>query len=407
MLTLFLVATLACHGKPPAEAPPATENGNAAHGRSSVEDPPALTEGTQPALGATRAASIWRPPWAGEEVAIAAGTLLVGSRPGVAGRNARTEADLVPMTLASFHIDRLPYPNDPAQPPRTSVSRDEAEALCQAAGKRLCDELEWERACRGDTMNDWPGGESFDSELCSLEPSACDSPLGVSMLGVLNAEWTSSRPTAALGSDERTAVLRGAEAEADKAAHRCGARSATSPTSTDRTIGFRCCRGEAPKLDYPDVGFTSRFRLRPVTGDEARAILSKIPELEEYATDFRPFRADEIDEALAAGGQTRQSLNGWEIAEGLLRWSPRPGDEAWVLVGRGAGSSLLAVLYPLGNGEVVHGASFVLKNETAPIALAFTPPSRNQLLWSSCWGCAGDDGSVILREDGTLLVAHH
>ena len=57
-----------------------------------------------------------------------------------------------------FHIDRLPHPNDPAARPTTGVTREEAEALCANDGKRLCTEVEWERACKGDTLRDYPGG---------------------------------------------------------------------------------------------------------------------------------------------------------------------------------------------------------------------------------------------------------
>ena len=415
----LLALLLACHGQPSSHAPATAEPPRPTASKTDASAAACVGDTEHCASPGTNAAGRSRaqrpraqqpsrpPPTRGEEILVEAGTLLAGSRPGVAGRNPKIEADLAPVAIHTFRIDRLPYPNDPSEPPVTGMSRPEAQALCEASGKRLCHELEWERACRGDSSNDYPSGDDFDVERCSLRPAECDAPTGAAMMGVLHSEWTASGPSRGIGNEELSAIVKGAAAEAERATHRCGARAAASPLEKDTAIGFRCCRGEMPSLAYPDVGFGSRFRTRSLTGAEARVLLEKIPELAPYASDFRPFRPEEIDAALSCGEQTRETLNGWEIAEGLLRWSPHPGDEVWIIAGRGGGSSLLAALYPLANGGIVHAGSFVLHDDASPIALAFTPPSRKELLWSSCWGRAGDDGSVIVREDGTLLVAHH
>jgi sulfatase modifying factor 1 len=72
----------------------------------------------------------------------------------------------VALQVPAFRMDRLPYPNDPAQPPRTQVTRPQAEALCAERQQRLCDELEWERACKGDSVLDYVTGERFDATAC-------------------------------------------------------------------------------------------------------------------------------------------------------------------------------------------------------------------------------------------------
>ena len=48
-----------------------------------------------------------------------------------------------------FCIDRYEFPNQPGNFPRVGAAFTEAEALCQKAGKRLCSEDEWEKACKG------------------------------------------------------------------------------------------------------------------------------------------------------------------------------------------------------------------------------------------------------------------
>lgn len=50
---------------------------------------------------------------------------------------------------AKLCIDQYEYPNIPCDYPVTWVPSDDAERLCQAQGKRLCDAHEWEGACAG------------------------------------------------------------------------------------------------------------------------------------------------------------------------------------------------------------------------------------------------------------------
>lgn len=50
---------------------------------------------------------------------------------------------------AKLCIDQYEYPNIPCDYPVTWVPSDDAQRLCQAQGKRLCDAHEWEGACAG------------------------------------------------------------------------------------------------------------------------------------------------------------------------------------------------------------------------------------------------------------------
>jgi sulfatase modifying factor 1 len=51
--------------------------------------------------------------------------------------------------------------------PQAYVSRDEAEAACVAAGKRLCLEAEWVRACKGPEQTSWPYGPTRIKGTCN------------------------------------------------------------------------------------------------------------------------------------------------------------------------------------------------------------------------------------------------
>ncbi len=334
-------------------------------------------------------------PRAGEMVAIPAGVVLAGSRPGSVHREPRDEADLVPVELAGFSIDRLPYPNDPAQPPRTRVSHEEAAGLCVGEGKRLCSELEWERACEGEASERrFPGGEVFDA---GCDATSCPSPEGVLGLGALG-EWTASAGTRGLSSE--LAVFRGG-ASAEPGPRRCASRRGARPGTRSEGLGFRCCSGPVHTVTYPDEERVARHAPLALDRDEARARLRAIPALARYADDFELF--DQAAMLSALGGDVAP-LRGWELPEtGAIRWSPRTGEVVHVFAGRSGQSALLVVLHPMPDGSFVHGASFVREGEPAPIVLAFTPP-ESELLWSAAWGRAAEGGAVVVGEDSRVSI---
>jgi hypothetical protein len=379
----------------------ATRSDTAAAPDAHVVPPaPPLARGPDPTRERARPPST--PLARGQTITIPAGIVRLGSRPGSEGRDPRREADLVPVELPSFSIDRLPYPNDPAARPRTGVSRDEASALCAAEGKRLCTELEWERACKADTSLDYPGGHA-DLEACMLDATACASPFDVLSLGVEVFEWTASDVTRGLGSARYRAVVRGGRTADPATEHRCGARHALDPAEIDPQTGFRCCSGPSTEVAYPDEAGRRAFRDREIEIEELRRILASLPELARFAPDFRLFSAEEVDAALASGNVTRDQVS-WTLVEHVLVWSPEHGEEAWVVAGRGGGASLVAILHPLPDGTFVHGSSFVLAGEPEPIALAWDIGQRRQILWSASWNTPFEGGVIEARDDHRIVI---
>jgi len=178
---------------------------------------PLLAPTTDPVVQPTAhpSRSTFAPPSRDERVSVPEGTLLAGSRPGLTERRPSVEADLEPVSVAAFDIDRLPYPNDPARPAEPAATRAEAQRLCAAQGRRLCEELEWERACRGTTSRLYSYGNQRDAEACNtpIEGSGpgnqpaplaasgaferCHTPEGVYDLNGNLAEWVSDPWTGA------------------------------------------------------------------------------------------------------------------------------------------------------------------------------------------------------------------
>lgn len=343
------------------------------------------------------------PLGADERVEVPAGPLRVGSRPGTPDRRPSVEADLEVVEVAGFSIDRLPYPNDPGRPALLVGSREEAAQHCAAGGRRLCHELEWERACRGDEAHEYATGDTLDLAECAADPTACPSPLGVLDLGFREPEWTASDATAPLARLDRTAVARGARGEDPVEQHRCGARQAVTPDGA-RPMAFRCCAGDAPAPAYPEVGVRRVFVDLRIDEARVREVLREVPELARFASAFRLYGLEDAQRAIARGGATAEQLS-WELTPGPLAWAPALGEEVWLLTGRSSGSTLIAAIYPLPDGTFRHAASFVLADEEAPIAILRSRASRAELLWTACHGCAGESGVIRFDDRARIVIA--
>jgi hypothetical protein len=186
---------------------------------------------------------------------IPTGTLVAGTPPDRTPRVADEEMAGVPVEVTGFYIDLLPWPNEPNAIPTANVTRDEAEQLCQSKGKRLCSELEWERACKGPESTTYEYGDAYQKDTCGTgvapeqaarrptgEHAPCKSGFGVLEMHGGVFEWTSSAwgrgsTNASLG------VLRGGNALAGEIVGRCANAIARAPTKKASMMGLRCCAG--------------------------------------------------------------------------------------------------------------------------------------------------------------------
>ena len=195
------------------------------------------------------------PPRAGM-VYIPAGELRAGTPKGKTPRIADEEMPGVATPMNGFFIDVLSYPNEQGAIPTTNVTRDEAARLCEAKGKRLCTELEWERSCKGPDNATYAYGEVYRAAACgtgvtadlsakrpSGERSACKSAFGVMDLHGSVWEWTQS-DWGRSSKQPTDGALRGGNAVAGEVVDRCANGLARPPTTKAATIGFRCCAGE-------------------------------------------------------------------------------------------------------------------------------------------------------------------
>jgi len=336
----------------------------------------------------------------GERAEIPTGSFHAGSVPGDPGRRPDLEPKLVPIELGAYKIDRLPYPNDPNRPPLVNVSREDAERLCGERGERLCTELEWERACKGEDDERYPTGDGWDPE-CGKAPTRCESGFSTLGMGAAVGEWVKN--DLAPGTPKALGLVRGAAADAPAEEHRCAARHGTSPTTKDPKIGFRCCEGPPNARVLPEPALGTAYEKVHLGVEKLRDLLKADPITSELAKDVRFFREPDSGETVVSRGPGDRK--GFSFTVAPLRWNPVPGADFLVLVGRsGENTSFVVAYYVLGDESYRLAASFVMKNEPGPVALAYSDDIRPRLHFSTCWGCPGETGKILFRKPERVAI---
>jgi hypothetical protein len=185
---------------------------------------------------------------------IPTGVFRAGSATDEVPRVADAELPGVDMPMGGFYIDVLPWPNENGAIPTTNVTREEAQRLCGQRGKRLCTELEWERACKGEGNTRYEYGPNYDPRVCGTSaagesaarrPSGdrigCRSAFGVKDMHGGVWEWTDSMW--GRGAPRERGVARGGSDGPGELTTRCAYARAVVPTDRSPGLGFRCCAG--------------------------------------------------------------------------------------------------------------------------------------------------------------------
>jgi hypothetical protein len=330
---------------------------------------------------------------------IPGGTLKAGSTPGDPGRVPELEAKDQEIELGPFRIDRLPYPNDPAQPPLLGKTRDEARRLCAERSARLCTEVEWERACKGPKQDEYPSGVMWDPS-CTAGAKACASGFDVLGLGTTAGEWVAGELTI---DDKRRALLRGAGVSAVPTEHRCAARHPTEATTQSQDIAFRCCEGapNAAIIAEPKQG--PIFTKAKLTAEELEQALAADPAGKALAHDIKFFREPEGANTVVSRGPGDKK--GFDFTVAPLLWNPTAGAEILLVAARsGETTSFVAAFHVLPGGKYRLASTFTLQNEPGPVALAYSPDIKPRVHFSTCWGCPGETGKALFRKPETVVI---
>lgn len=221
---------------------PAPSAASAAHGADAAPPWAPRVGAPTPPLG-----MVWVP-----EGAVSAGT-----PPDQLPRIADEEMAGELVSLKGFFMDVFAYPNEEGAIPKTGVTHQQAESLCAEQGKRLCSELEWERACKGPQNTTYEYGQRYRADACltgrapRMLPSgyrpACRSEFGARDLHGSVWEWTSSRW--GRGTRGNLFSVRGGNAVEGEVVARCANAMAQPAETTSAHVGFRCCKGEVNEAE--------------------------------------------------------------------------------------------------------------------------------------------------------------
>ncbi|MDX2053103.1 MAG: SUMF1/EgtB/PvdO family nonheme iron enzyme [Polyangiaceae bacterium] len=179
------------------------------------------------------------------------GALVAGTPPERWPRLVDEELPGEQVVLKGFYIDVLPYPNEDGAIPLTNVNFAQAKRLCEEEDKRLCTELEWERACKGPNNYVYEYGDQYRADRCAtgvspgMRPSGllvgCKSDFGVRDLHGGAWEWTASFWNR--GGNTNLMTTRGGNAPEGELVGRCANASARPQETVAGNVGFRCCAG--------------------------------------------------------------------------------------------------------------------------------------------------------------------
>jgi hypothetical protein len=180
------------------------------------------------------------------------GALIAGTPPGHLPRIADEEMPGEQVILEGFFIDSFAYPNEEGAIPQTGATQGQASSLCEEQGKRLCTELEWERACKGPSNFTYEYGDRYRADRCMtgraprMLPSGhrvgCQSQFGARDMHGSVWEWTRSRW--GRGTSRELYTVRGGNAAVGELVGRCANAMARPPGASSSQVGFRCCKGE-------------------------------------------------------------------------------------------------------------------------------------------------------------------
>jgi Sulfatase-modifying factor enzyme 1 len=231
LLGLAALLAVACRKPAPTPSPTASASASDANALGPPAPPPAPRKGM-----------VWIP----------GGALVAGTPRDSFPRIAEEEMPGEQVILHGFYMDLYPYPDEDGAIPVTNVSQAEARALCDEHEKRLCSELEWERACKGPENSTYEYGDAHKADRCgtgsisTMRPNgflvACRSAFGVRDMHGGVWEWTSS--PWGRGSERPLVTLRGGNATQGELVGRCANAMGRPPDTKSGNIGFRCCAGE-------------------------------------------------------------------------------------------------------------------------------------------------------------------
>ncbi len=188
--------------------------------------------------------------------------------------------------MSGFFIDVFNHPAEQGAIPVTGMTQAGARALCEQQGKRLCTELEWERACKGPNNTTYEYGHTYSAKTCAtgstdaLAPNGanarCRSGFGVADMHGSAWNWTSS--AWGRGTSGNRVAVRGGNGMEGELIARCANARGYAPEKQGHSVGVRCCAGQVNDAAVVlEVNQGSELAYRPFDPRIARKLEPLVP----------------------------------------------------------------------------------------------------------------------------------
>ena len=238
--------------------------------------PPWAAEG--PAEPEPREGMVWIPP----------GVLYAGTPLDRLPRVADEEMAGEQVVMHGFYIDIFSHPNEVGAIPTTNLTQPEALEVCAGQGKRLCTELELERACKGPANSTYEYGDVYKPSVCGTDRArflvpnglnaGCQSAFGVHDLHGGVASWSASQWKRDPSKGGLFAV-RGGSGAPGELFGRCANGRGLKAEARREDVGVRCCAGEPNTFEVVlSVTRGEPLRWQPPDDRIAPALEKLVPE---------------------------------------------------------------------------------------------------------------------------------
>jgi formylglycine-generating enzyme required for sulfatase activity len=274
-------------------------------------------------------------------VFIPEGKFIAGTPPGTVPRCPNEEMQGTEVALQGFYIDEYPS-TGPGQPPKTEVTWEQAKQACESGGKRLCTEMEWERACKGNDNSVFPYGAIWDMNKCGAKQKTGKQPALGSLPGCVTEEgvhdmngfaweWTNDDWGIA-GADQGSKVLRGGHKRYGKLANRCANRTKKPADTVSERIGYRCCAGDTNSaMVRVTLAQGARFEKASMPVDEWKALKTDTANLD-IIDDYRGVRRlEQHKDPASVFSRAKSSYPFSRLAGDSILWRPAPNSNIYVM----------------------------------------------------------------------------
>ncbi len=132
-------------------------------------------------------------------------------------------------------------------------------------------------------------------------------------------------------------------------------------------------------------------------------ILDGNPITKQLVGNVQLFREPEAADTVVEKGSGDKKGLTFSVAP--IFWNPSLGVRILLVTGRaGKDTSFVLAYNVINKDDYSLAASFIMRNEPGPVALAFDDSIRPRMFFSTCWGCPGETGKILFREPESVVI---